>query len=123
MKRQRLHNLRGTRQLLPQRRLRVERRGFKLGSAHIGVLVGVILVAGGLVYLSAINSSAIYGSKMKSLEQEITTLKEEQRDLEIEAMELKSLKTIEEETTEDDDMVVGSLVKYVDARSSYAMNR
>jgi len=70
-------------------------RGSAMGFFLAGMGVLTLIVAAGFLYIFQVTSSAVGGYDTSSLEKEMTALKEETRQLELQAADLQSIKTIE----------------------------
>ena len=65
-----------------------------MGQAHVCVIVIICVVFSSILYLFAINGSAVKGHTMKQIEREIATLRVEQEQLRIQETDLMSLQNI-----------------------------
>lgn len=79
---------------------------------NIGTIVLTLVLALGLVYLFLVNSTSTKGYEIKQLEQQLITLKESQKKLEIESATLKSIQNIEQ-TVKILNLVPSGDVRYV----------
>jgi uncharacterized membrane protein (DUF106 family) len=83
-------------------------------------LVVALFLIGAGIYLYFINSSAVKGYEMRSVEKEITDLKKESEELRMKEAELKSLYRIEESSKELN-MAQTSQVSYIEEKGPMAM--
>lgn len=80
-----------------------------LGFAVIA-LIGVVLI--GFVYLQQVFGTASQGEDIQHLEQQLVDLKEQQRELELQGAELRSIQTVEE-TVQQLNLVTTDRVAYL----------
>lgn len=91
---------------LSKRRTRkVQRRSkifpvMKTNTRTLNIILVVVVAIFGISYLVQINSVATKGYQIEELENKITELKEEQADLELEALSLQSMGTVKEKVDE-----------------------
>ncbi len=74
-----------------------------------------------LTYLISINSTATKGIEISQMQKEIEKLSEQNRSLEIQANELKSLQRIEDLSNKDLNMVISKNFKYLPPHASGEM--
>jgi len=74
-----------------------------------------------LTYLISINNTATKGIEISQMQKEIEKLSEQNRSLEIQANELKSLQRIEDLSNKDLNMVVSKNFKYLPSPASGEM--
>ncbi len=91
------------------------------GSVHLLVLsvLTALFVSGGC-YLYSVNQSAVQGYHMRTLEKEISTLKEQNTELQITEADLRSLQRIEV-SSEELNMKKLENAKYVEERGPVAL--
>lgn len=91
-----------------------------LGFVNAKIMLGVLLVISGILYIYAINSSAVKGYQIKQIEKEISELQKENEKLKIREAELKSLYHVEEASKQ---LNMGEMrnISYVEEASPVAL--
>lgn len=85
---------------------------FKIGSISIRMVIFGLIILVGFVYLIQINRVSTGGFEIKELKERTEQLRKENKKLELEAFQLRSLKTVKE-ASEELDLVGVSRVDYV----------
>ncbi len=95
----------------------VKQRNLNLGKNSLGIMLFALIVFVGLSYLYYINQTATGGFDIKGMENQITELSKDNRQLEIKTAEMQSLSIIEE-AGNNLEMVATTSIEYLPAVGS-----
>jgi hypothetical protein len=84
-------------------------------SAKIGLLIASLLAVCGIFYLVEVNSTSTKGYEIKTLEKQLTELKETNKRLELEVSSLKAIQNLET-TVQTLNLVPSGAMKYAGGR-------
>ena len=93
---------------------------FKFGKFGIIGMILLLILVGGLLYLSQSNKMAVRGYDIAKLEQEKQQLLEEKESLEIESSRLQSIQEIEK-GLKDSEMIPVKKINYITAPATIAL--
>jgi len=100
---------------------KVKTKKFSISQFNFRVFIVCSTVALTLIYLVSINNTATKGIEISQMERAINSLDEENRALEIQASQLRSLERIEKLSNEELNMVAAGSYQYLPVMTSGAV--